>query len=219
MARPQSKEHIRRCYDHLASQYALNMFNELEGKPIDRELLDDFAERLRGKGTVCDVGCGPGHVASYLRGHGLAEVCGLDISPAMIETARALNPDIAFHEGDLLNLDIPAGAWAGATAFYAFVNLSRPQLPTVFANLRRALQPDGLLLLAFHRGSEVKHVEEMWGVEISLDFLFFETEEIVSLLRKARFAIENVVEREPYPAAEYPSRRTYILTRARPGKA
>ena len=59
MARPQSKEQIRNCYDRLASQYALNMFNELEGKPIDRELLDDFAERLRGKGTVCDVGCGP----------------------------------------------------------------------------------------------------------------------------------------------------------------
>lgn len=56
-------------------------------------------------------------------------------------------------------------------------------------------------------------MEEMWGVEISLDFLFCETEEIVALLRKARFTIERVVERAPYPAVEYPSQRTYILAR------
>ena len=216
MNRPQSIEHIRTCYDRLASRYALNMFNELEGKPVDRELLEDFAERLRGKGTVCDVGCGPGHIASYLWGRGLADVCGLDLSAAMVETARSLNPEIAFMQGDLMALDVPDGAWAGVTAFYAFVNLSRSQLPTVFAELHRALQPGGLLLMAFHRGKEVKHVEEMWGVDISLDFVFFETREIVSLLQKARFTIERVVEREPYPAAEYPSQRTYILARTRP---
>lgn len=213
MNRPQSKDSIRACYDRLASQYALNMFNELEGKPIDRGLLDDFAERLRGKGTVCDVGCGPGHVASYLYGRGLTDVCGLDFAPAMVETARSLNPELDFMQGDLLALDVPDGAWAGVTAFYAIVNFSRPQLPAVFAGLHRALQPGGMLLLAFHRGKEVKHVEEMWGVEVSLDFVFFETAEIVSLLRKARFTIENVVERAPYPGVEYPSQRTYILAR------
>lgn len=132
----------------------------------------------------------------------------------MVETARSLNPEIPFMQGDLIALDAMEGAWAGAIAFYAFVNLSLSQLPTVFANLHRALQSGGLLLLAFHRGKEVKHVEEMWGVTISLDFLFFETEEIASLLRKARFSIERVVEREPYPAVEYPSQRTYILARA-----
>ncbi len=214
MNRPQSSEHIRKCYDRVASEYALHLFNELASKPGDRELLDAFAERLRGKGTVCDVGCGPGHVASYLRERGLPDVQGLDLSPAMVEIARTLNPEIAFVQGDLLALDIPDGAWAGVTAFYAFVNLSRSQLPTVFAELHRALQPGGLLLLAFHCGSEVKHVEEMWGVEIALDFVFFETKEITSRLRKARFAIERVVEREPYLAVEYPSRRAYILARA-----
>jgi ubiquinone/menaquinone biosynthesis C-methylase UbiE len=216
MYHPQSKELIRRSYDSVAGQYALNLFNELEGKPIDREILDDFAERLRGKGTVCDVGCGPGQIASYLYGRGLSDVCGLDLSSAMVETARSLNPEMEFTQGDLLALDVPDGAWAGVAAFYAIVNLSRSQLPTVFTELHRALQPGGLLLIAFHRGNEVKHVEEMWGVELSLDFLFFETDEIVSLLRKSHFVIERVVERAPYPAVEYPSQRAYILARTRP---
>ena len=214
MKRSQSNEQIRRAYDQVANQYALHLFNELEGKPLVRELLDDFARNVQGKGIVCDVGCGPGHVASYLWGRGVKEVCGLDLSPAMIETARSLNPEIAFVEGDLLALDVPDDAWAGAVALYAFVNLAREQLPTVFAELHRALQSGGLLLTAFHRGKEVKRVEEMWGVEIALDFRFFKTDEIVVLLRQAGFTIERVVEREPYPAVEYPSQRTYILARA-----
>ncbi|MCW3098687.1 MAG: methylase involved in ubiquinone/menaquinone biosynthesis [Chthonomonadaceae bacterium] len=214
MNRPQSQDQIRRCYDSVASQYALHLFNELEGKPIDRELLDDFADRLRGKGTVCDVGCGPGQIASYLYWRGLTDVCGMDLSPAMVETARSLNPEMRFLQGDLLALDVPDASWAGIAAFYAFVNLTRPQLPKVFAEMRRVLQPGGLLLTGFHRGKEIKHVEEMWGVEMSLDFLFFETDEIVSMLRKAHFTIERTVERDPYPTVEYPSQRTYIFARA-----
>ena len=214
MNRPQSQETIRRSYDSVASQYALNLFNELEGKPIDRQLLDDFADGVRGKGTVCDLGCGPGQIASYLYGRGLTDVCGVDLSPAMVETAQSLNPEMTFRQGDLLALDVPDASWAGIAAFYAFVNLSRAQLPQAFAEMRRVLQPGGLLLTGFHRGIEVKHVDEMWGVELSLDFLFFETAEIVAMLRKARFTIERTVEREPYPEVEYPSHRTYILARS-----
>ena len=84
----------------------------------------------------------------------------------------------------------------------------------MFAELHRVLEPGRLLLTGFHRGKEVKHVEEMWGVEKELDFLFCETEEIVPLLRKARFAIERLVEREAYPDVGYPSQCTYILARS-----
>lgn len=212
--RSHSAQHIRDCYDRVASQYALNLYNELDGKPIDRNLLNDFADRVKDSGTVCDLACGPGHVASYLWSRGVHDLCGVDISPAMVETARSLNPEIPFHQGDMRALNVPDQSWSGIIAFYAFVNFTRPQLPSLFAEMRRVLKPGGLLLTAFHRGRETKHVEEMWGVEIALDFNFFETQEIVAQLRKARFTIERIVEREPYPAVEYPSKRTYILARA-----
>ena len=138
----------------------------------------------------------------------------MDISPQMVETARSLNPQITFVQGDLTALKVEDRAWAGIIAFYAFVNFSRSQLQPIFAEWHRVLQKDGLILMGFHRGKEIKHVEEMWSVSLSLYFHFFETEEILSLLRKAHFKIERVVEREPYPAVEYPSQRTYILARA-----
>src|SRR5208283_1128858 len=71
---------IRETYDRLAEEYARRIFNELQHKPLDRELLDRFAAALAGRGDICDMGCGPGHVTRYLRDAG-ATVFGLDFFP------------------------------------------------------------------------------------------------------------------------------------------
>jgi SAM-dependent methyltransferase len=203
---------IRESYDRLAEEYARRIADELQHKPLDRELLDRFAQQTTGRGEVCDMGCGPGHVARYLRDAGVS-VFGLDLSPGMLEQARKLNPDISFREGNMLALDILDGALAGIAAFYAIVNIPKLSLPVVFREIQRVLQPDGLLLLAFHTGNEVLHEDELWGQKISMDFLLLQPSEIRVDLEVAGFTIEEVVEREPYPDVEYPSRRAYIFAR------
>jgi SAM-dependent methyltransferase len=206
-------EAIRESYDRLADEYARRISNELQNKPLDRQLLDRFAAEVAGRGEACDMGCGPGHVARYLRDVG-ATVFGLDIAPRMVEQARQLNPDISFREGDMLELDIPDGTLAGIAAFYAIVNIPKKSLPLVFREMERVLRPGGLLLLAFHTGDEALHEEELWGRPISMDFFLFPPLEIHRLLQAAGFAIEEVIEREPYaPEVEYQSRRAYIFAR------
>ena len=69
------------------------------------------------------------------------------------------------------------------------------------------LRPSGLLLLTFHIRRETGHRDEWWGKEVSIDFLFFEAEEMKGYLRAAGFGLQEVIEREPYPEVEYPSRR------------
>jgi hypothetical protein len=83
----------------------------------------------------------------------------------------------------------------------------------VFREIHRVLKSRGLLLLAFHMGAEVLHEEELWGQKISMDFLLFQPSEIERDLEAVGFNIEDVVEREPYPEVEYPSRRAYIFAR------
>ena len=201
---------IRESYDRVAEEYTRRIADELQHKPLDRELLDRFANQTKGRGDVCDMGCGPGHVARYLRDAGVS-VFGLDLSPGMLEQARKLNPDILFREGNMHSLDIPDRTLAGVTAFYAIVNIPRQSLPLVFREIWRVLQSRGLLLLAFHTGNEVLHEEELLGQKISMDFLLFQPSEIRPDLEKAGFNIEEIVEREPYPDVEYPSRRAYIF--------
>lgn len=210
-------EQVREDYDRIAGEYARRMFHELDGKPKDREWLLRFASLAGDGGVICDMGCGPGHVARFLRDNGVERVSGLDLSPAMVEQARRLNPDIEFAEGNLLSLALGDGALAGIAAFYAIVNIPEASLPIVFGEMWRVLRPGGLLLLAFHVGGEVLRPEELFGAKIATEFYHFDRARIERLLEDAGFRLEDVVERGPYaPEIEYQSRRAYIFAR-KPG--
>ncbi len=210
---------IRENYDRLAAEYAQRLFHELERKQLDRELLDRFAALTAGRREVCDMGCGPGHVARYLRGRGAA-VFGLDLSPRMIGQARTLNPELQFHVVDMTALELADNQLAGIAGFYAIVNIPRESLPVAFGQIRRVLQPGGILLLAFHIGDEIVRPEELWGQPVAMNWLYLRTSEITRLLEAAGFAIDEVVEREPYdPDVEHQSRRAYIFARKLPTTA
>lgn len=205
---------IQSSYDRVAGEYAEHFRDELDGKPFDRKMLEWLVEKVGGLGAICDMGCGPGQAAGYLHSLGTA-VCGVDLSPEMVRQARTLHPDIPFRQGDMLALaGVADDSYGGIAAFYAIVNLPRASVVGALRELRRVLRPSGALLLAFHIGRGIKHVDELLGREVSLDFFFFETEEVKDYLRAAGFELEEAIERDPYSeAVEYQSRRAYIFAR------
>jgi SAM-dependent methyltransferase len=142
-------DRVRQSYNQLAAEYSRRLFDELDEKPFDRALLDQLA--ARSDGSVCDLGCGPGHVARYLAERG-AEVYGVDLSPVMIEEARRRNPQLRFEVGDLASLPFNDGSFAAAVAMYSLIHLDEHGLATACGEIRRVLAPQGLLLAAFHRG-------------------------------------------------------------------
>jgi SAM-dependent methyltransferase len=208
------RERIRESYDRLADEYTRRIAGELAGKPFDRALLDALAERVKGVGQVCDVGCGPGHIAAYLHARG-ADVCGIDISPGMIAEARALNPAIEFRVGDFTALDAGDGTWAAIVAFYSLIHLEKRELVRALRELHRVVRPRGLLVLSFHVGNEVRHFDALWERPVNLDFRFFEVDEMREYLDEAGFEIESVVARDAYPGVEVETRRCYITAVAR----
>src|SRR5262245_65618307 len=96
----EAQDATRESYDEIADEYVRRIADELAQKPLDRHLLNRFAESLRGKGLVADIGCGPGHVARYLHDQG-ADMLGIDLSPGMVRLARERNPDLEFRLGAL----------------------------------------------------------------------------------------------------------------------
>ncbi|GAB4192066.1 MAG: class I SAM-dependent methyltransferase [Roseiflexaceae bacterium] len=210
MTTPYQRAVIQAGYDRVADEYARRIAGELAHKPLDRALLERFAGRVRGAGLVADLGCGPGHVAHYLAERGV-EVCGLDLSPAMVQQARALHPGLPFAVGDLTALDVPGAAWAGAVAYYSLIHLPRPAVVSALREIARALRPGGALFVAFHAGEEIRHLDEWWGQPVQLDFVFFTVEEMAGYLRAAGFVVEETTEREPYPEVEAQTRRAYIV--------
>jgi SAM-dependent methyltransferase len=187
-------------------------FNELEHKPLDRMLLNKFAGLVEGLGPVCDLGCGPGQIARYLRDKGLPAF-GLDFSANMVEKARLLSPDIEFIQGDMTALEGEDESWGGIAAFYSIIHIPHEQVTDTLRELRRVLVPGGWLLLSFHIGDESVHLDEWQGKTVSIDTIFFLVEQMEGYLKEAGFHVAETLERDYYEGVEYESRRAYIFAR------
>ena len=206
------RQKLQSSYDRIATEYVARIFRELDGKPIDRQLLDDFSARVRDAGTVCDLGCGPGHVARYLKDRGV-DVFGLDLSPAMVAAAAGLCPEICFRQGDIYDLPLENESLAAIVAFYSLIHVPRDQIGDVLQELRRVLLQDGLLFIAFHIGDETIRISEWWGKLVDVEFVLFTVDEMVEYLRTAAFDVEHTLTRQPYAGVEHPTERAYILAR------
>jgi SAM-dependent methyltransferase len=208
----QTSDYLRACYDAVAREYADRFAGELAHKPLDRELLARFASEVRGRGRVYDLGCGPGQTTAFLHGCGVL-VRGLDLSAELLREARHRHPNVEFETGNMLALPLAEASLAGVLAFYAIVHLSSSGLRRALAEMYRVLRPGGRLLLAFHVGEGSIHVEEFLGRSVALDFVFFTPHGVAGELAGAGFEAVEVIERDPYPEVEYPSRRAYLFAR------
>lgn len=212
MEDPNLRHHlVRRSYDTVTEEYAASFRDELADKPLDRALLACLAEQADEGAPVADLGCGPGHVAAWLTNRGVAMV-GIDLSPGMIAAGRRDYPQVEFREGDFLALPAADGEFGAAIAFYSIIHLEPGELRRAFGEIHRVLRPQGLLLVSFHVGSEVRHLDQWWGHAVDVDFRFFEPPDIAEVIERSGFRTEMRLERVSYPG-EVETRRAYLLAR------
>ncbi len=206
----------RGSYDAVAARYAAEMRTELDGKPLDRALLDLMTSFV-GAGPVADIGCGPGHVAAYLN-RGTVRPVGIDLSPAMCAIALR-SYGIPAAAGDMLALPLAASTIGAIVCFYAVIHLIAEERRAAYAELRRVLRPGGHLLLAFHvRDGEVgpgehKTFTQWLGQDVDLTFRFLDPVEELDALAGIGLEMVARIDRRPYPGVEHPSDRSYLLLR------
>ena len=148
-------------WDEVAEAYTERFGRELDAKPFDRRILDWLLQRAGPIGPISDLGSGPGQVAACVHSLG-AETSGIDLSAEMVQQAATLNPEISFHTGDMSDLaGIEANTFGGIAAFYSIVNLTPADRARAFPEIGHVLRPGGWLLLSFHIGDEINHVEKV----------------------------------------------------------
>lgn len=206
----------RRGYDLVATDYATELGDELTGKPLDRALLEMMVEVAAGK-IICDMGCGPGHVASYMANRG-ARILGLDLSPAMCSVGRQA-ASLPFAAADMTALPIRSQVLGAIVSLYAVIHLDASARAAAYREFARALQPGGLALIAFHvrdadtRPGGGRTLTDWWGHEVQLHFRFLDPLEEIELLADAGLQLAARLDREPYKGIEHPSFRSYLLVR------
>lgn len=199
-------------YDQVAAEYAEKMKDEMDYKPFDRDCLDRLAREVGNLGPICDLGCGPGQIARYLHRHGV-DTLGVDLSPGMIAEAQRLNPEIHFHQGDMLDLPDANNFWGGVAAFYCIIHIPREKIVDALREMKRVLKPGGVLLITFHIGDEIKHVDAWWEKPVNLHFAFFQTTEMENWLKEAGYEWNETLVRESNPEVEVETRRAYLFAR------
>jgi uncharacterized protein YceH (UPF0502 family) len=178
-------DRVRASYGAIAADYADQLGTELEGLPFERWLLDRVVKEA-GSRPVVDAGCGPGHVTAYLAAAG-ADARGLDLTPEMIEQARARFPGVRYDIGDLTRLIRPENAdgWGAVLGWYSLIHLAGSEFPAAVSALARPLAPGGVLVLAGHAGHEVRRVSSWFGHDVTLDGVLHDPVDVVAAVTAA----------------------------------
>ncbi len=182
----------RDSYDTVAGTYTDMLRDRLGDEPYLRASLAVFAELVSaaGGGPVADVGCGPGHVTAELEKLGL-DAFGIDLSPAMVETARREHPGLRFEVGSMTDLELADDSVGGLLAFWSLIHVPDDAIPGVFGHFRRVLRPGAPLLLGFHVGDTSRLKTEGYGGHPMKVYVHRRTpERVAGWLRDAGFTIE-----------------------------
>ncbi|WP_103354902.1 class I SAM-dependent methyltransferase [Amycolatopsis sp. CA-128772] len=134
------------AYDAIAAQYAEFAREVWDKHPLERAVWTAFADSVRGRGPVADLGCGPGRLTAHLRSLGL-DSFGVDLSPAMIELARAAYPDLRFEVGSMAALAVPDASLGGILSWYSMIHTPPAEIPGYFGEFARTLASGGHVLL------------------------------------------------------------------------
>jgi SAM-dependent methyltransferase len=197
-------DHVRATYDAVAQQYEARFLDELAHKPRDRELLEAFASCV--EDPVMEIGCGPGQVGAYARGHG-RWVVGIDLSTEMARLAH-VRLDAALA-GDMRALPVATGAAGAVLAFYSVIHLPRAQLSMALREFARVLRPGGRLLCSAHEGDGVVERDEFLGVAVHFGATLFQLDELVAACQDAALDVVTTERRAPVPT-EAQTTRLYV---------
>jgi uncharacterized protein YceH (UPF0502 family) len=206
-------DRVRTTYATVAADYADQLADELDGLPLERWLLDRVAAEAGGR-PVVDAGCGPGHVTAHLAAAG-TDACGIDLTPRMVDEARARFPGVRYDVGDLTRLLRPerADGWGAVLGWYSLIHLAGSEFPAAVAALARPLAPGGLLVVAVHAGAEVRRMTSWFGHDVTLDVVLHDPADVVAAVTAAGLVDVEWYLRGPLAARQETTERLYVLAR------
>jgi SAM-dependent methyltransferase len=214
-------DELRNAHDMLAEWYARNLVGVLESMPIERAMLDLFAEMTLAVGAeVADVGCGTGRLLPYLASRGLSPR-GVDLSPGMVEVARRENPGFVYEVADLRELPFEDASLAGMVCWFSLIYLAPEARVSAFAELARVVKPGGYLVTAFKHGDGTRHRNapgsrvESFGIDF--DRYWLSAREIEDRFAAAGFAL--IFQGSIPPEDAEPSYGYMLVRKTNPGSA
>jgi SAM-dependent methyltransferase len=116
---------------------------------MDIALLDVLREVAWSGAVVADLGCGTGRTGTWMRDHGVEAIDGVDLTPEMLERARARGVYRRLLEGDVGDTGLQSGAYD--LVMTCLVDEHLADLGPLYAEAHRLARPGGgFVLVGFH---------------------------------------------------------------------
>ena len=185
-----SKDIVRRGYDHASSTYRADQEDEKCRKY--HVWIDRILPLIPDGSRVLDLGCGCG-IPVAKRLSATHSVTGIDISPVQIERARRLVPDATFICADMSTVDFPNDSFAAIVAFYALFHVPLREQPQLFRNVHRWMVPGGYFMAMVGRLRGTRTVKGWLNIPgLQMYFSHADLMTYESWLREAEFEIIGV---------------------------
>ncbi|NHJ46369.1 MAG: methyltransferase domain-containing protein [Asgard group archaeon] len=177
------KEMVRKGYNIAAEGYLDKRNESLE----EMNFMPEFCSLIPKESLVLDLGCGAGiPFTSYLSER--FDVIGIDISDKQIELAKKNVPKATFIRKDMTELDFDDNYFGGILAYFSIIHIPREEHQSLFVNLYRILQPNGVALFTLHSTDDPEYInEDFFGSKMY--WSGFDTETNLKLLKEAGFKI------------------------------
>jgi SAM-dependent methyltransferase len=134
----------REGYDRWAATYEETVEDAMDVALLERLSVDWGAVR-----RAADLGCGTGRTGAWLKSRGVGEIDGVDLSPGMLEAARARGIYGSLREGEVGETGLQGGAYDLAVACLVDEHLA--DLRPLHVEAGRLLRPGGrFVLVGFH---------------------------------------------------------------------
>jgi ubiquinone/menaquinone biosynthesis C-methylase UbiE len=162
--------------------------------------LSRFGREQPGQKRVLDVGCGTGRALYQMQlAHPEHQYSGVDLSPFYIERAGELlaQKNVALSVGNAEKLAFPDASYDAITSVFLFHELPKRARRNVLAEMRRVLEPGGLLVLEdsaqLNDAPELQTFLENFGRDMNEPFyLDYLRDGLEAQVEEAGFRIERV---------------------------
>ena len=146
------------AFERYAKYYDL-LYNDKDYEAECDLVQDLLRKNSRGKmATILDAACGTGGHAVPLARRGY-KITAFDVSPVMLQQARAKTSEVTFHQMDLRTFDI-GGEFDACVCMFAAMNYltHNSGIQQALLNIRKHLRRDGLFIFDFWNGLAVLRI-------------------------------------------------------------
>jgi SAM-dependent methyltransferase len=134
----------REGYDRWAATYEGTVEDAM-----DLALLERLDVDWEAVGSAADLACGTGRTGAWLAARGMGKIDGVDLSPRMLEAARARGVYRSLREGEVADSGLPAGAYDLVVSCLVDEHLA--DLRPLYAEAARLAAPGArFVLVGFH---------------------------------------------------------------------